>query len=77
MPPWQRDKLREAYLFGEERHGDQQRENGEPFINHPLEVGRVLGDMHMDCPTIVAAILHDVIEDTSTDKQEIRRRFGA
>ena len=76
MPPWQQDKIREAYLFGEERHGDQQRENGEPFINHPLEVGRVLGDMHMDCPTIVAAILHDVIEDTSTDKREIRRRFG-
>ena len=70
------DRIRAAYRFGEERHHGQLREAGDPYINHPLEVGRILADMRMDCSTIVAAILHDVIEDTDTDKHEVRLRFG-
>lgn len=70
------DRIHAAYRFGEERHRGQRRETGEPYIDHPLEVGCILADMRMDCSTIVAAILHDVIEDTDTAKQEIRLRFG-
>ncbi len=66
-----------AYLFGAEAHEGQQRMSGEPYIYHPLAVARILAGMHMDGQTIVAAILHDVIEDTSTAKAHISELFGS
>lgn len=76
LKPEQVEKVRRAYLFGAKAHEGQQRISGEPYIYHPLEVAHILGEMHMDHQTIVAALLHDVIEDTPTAKDEISRKFG-
>ena len=65
-----------AYLFGAEAHEGQHRASGEPYIHHPIEVARILADMRLDYETIVAAILHDVIEDTETAKGQIAEEFG-
>lgn len=66
-----------AYLFGAEAHDGQSRASGEPYIYHPLAVARILAEMHMDQKSIIAAILHDVIEDTRFDKEQIESRFGS
>jgi len=65
-----------AYLFGAEAHQGQHRASGEPYIHHPIEVARILAEMRLDYETIVAAILHDVIEDTETAKAQIAEEFG-
>jgi len=73
------DQVREvyrAYLFGAEAHDGQQRMSGEPYITHPIEVARILATMHMDAQSIIAAILHDVIEDTPTAKEHLAEQFG-
>ncbi len=66
-----------AYLFGAEAHDGQTRMTGEPYIYHPIAVARILAEMRMDEKTIISAILHDVIEDTPTKKDEISQIFGA
>ncbi len=76
LPREEMDRIRTAYEFGALAHEGQHRRSGEPYIHHPLEVARILADMHMDYQTLVAAILHDVIEDTETAKAEIHRKFG-
>lgn len=76
LKPEQVEKVQRAYQFGAKAHEGQQRKSGEAYIFHPLEVAHILGEMHMDHQTIVAAILHDVIEDTPTAKEEISRKFG-
>ncbi|MHB1565793.1 MAG: RelA/SpoT family protein [Acidiferrobacter sp.] len=65
-----------AYLFGAEAHEGQKRRSGEPYIYHPLEVARLLTTLRLDVACIVAAILHDVIEDTRHPKDEIVSQFG-
>ena len=65
-----------AYLFSAERHSEQWRMSGEPYITHPLSVACTLADLHLDADTIVAALLHDVIEDTPTARDQIRKEFG-
>ena len=65
-----------AYLFGAEAHQGQKRESGEDYIFHPLTVARILAELRMDPPTIISAILHDVIEDTPTAKEHLARTFG-
>jgi GTP diphosphokinase / guanosine-3',5'-bis(diphosphate) 3'-diphosphatase len=77
LPPAQVDRVRDAYEFGAEAHEGQKRLSGEPYIAHPVAVADILAELHLDAPTIVAAILHDVIEDTATAKDEIAERFGA
>ena len=76
LQPEQVNKVQLAYQFSAEAHEGQKRVSGEPYIHHPLEVAYILGDMRMDYQTLVAAILHDVIEDTPTVKTEIRKKFG-
>ncbi len=76
LEPQQIDRIFQAYQFSAKAHEGQQRVSGEPYIYHPLEVARILGEMHMDHQTLMAAILHDVIEDTPTAKEEIRKKFG-
>ena len=66
-----------AYLFGAEAHKDQKRHSGEPYIYHPLEVARTLAELRLDHKSIIAAILHDVIEDTSTAKETIALEFDS
>jgi RelA/SpoT family (p)ppGpp synthetase len=66
-----------AYLFGAEAHEGQHRLSGEPYIYHPIAAARILAELRLDHKTIVAAILHDVIEDTSTAKEQIVSAFGS
>ena len=66
----------EAYLFGAEAHEGQVRHSGEAYIFHPLSVARILADIRLDSRSIMAALLHDVIEDTPTAKDELSTRFG-
>jgi RelA/SpoT family (p)ppGpp synthetase len=76
LPPAQVERVREAYDFGAERHQGQKRVSGEPYITHPVAVADILADLKLDADTLVAAILHDVIEDTPTAKAEIATMFG-
>ena len=76
LPPDQVEHIREAYEFGASAHEGQKRRSGEPYISHPVAVADLLADLHMDSQTIIAAILHDVIEDTPTLKVELAQKFG-
>ena len=76
LEPDQVEVINRAYRFGAEAHEGQKRASGEPYISHPVQVARILAEMRMDYQTIVAAILHDVIEDTETVKDHIARDFG-
>ena len=76
LEPAQIADLRRAYEFGAVAHEGQTRKSGEPYIQHPLEVTCILADMHMDHETLIAALLHDVIEDTHISKETITREFG-
>lgn len=71
------DLIRLAYDFAAEAHQAQKRKSGEPYINHALETTMTLAKMGMDQPTIIAALLHDVPEDTSSSLVEIEKNFGA
>ena len=76
LSPDQVQNIYHAYLFSASAHEGQTRLSGEPYIYHPISVARVLAEMHMDAETIQAAILHDVIEDTETAKEQIKTEFG-
>jgi len=65
-----------AYLFGAEAHEGQTRVSGEPYIYHPIEVAHILAEMRMDAESIIAGILHDVIEDTGTLKETVTSEFS-
>jgi guanosine-3',5'-bis(diphosphate) 3'-pyrophosphohydrolase len=69
--------VQRAYEFAEDSHRGQQRASGEPFIEHPLGVAAILGELGMDGTTLVAALLHDVVEDTTLSLEDIEREFGA
>src|SRR6202161_2431310 len=77
LPPDQVGRIREAAEFGTSVHQGQKRLSGEPFIAHPVAAAAILADLRLDADTIVAAILHDVIEDTPTPKDQLAARFGA
>ena len=64
LPAGQIDRVRKAYLIGAHAHAGQTRKSGEPYITHPVAVAGILADLGMDVETIVAAILHDTLEDT-------------
>ncbi len=68
--------LRKAYVFSGQAHKGQVRRSGEPYLSHPLEVTDYLADMKLDRTTLVAALLHDVLEDTETTPGELRESFG-
>ena len=73
------DQVREvyrAYLFGAEAHEGQKRLSGEPYIYHPVAVARILARLRMDHKCLMAAILHDVIEDTQFAKEQLANEFG-
>src|ERR1019366_6171886 len=70
-------RIRYAYFLAEEAHSGQVRSSGEAYIHHPLAVARILVDLHMDDDTIVAAMLHDVLEDTeAVTREQLRDVFG-
>lgn len=76
LPQDQISLVYQSYLLGAEAHDGQRRLSGEPYITHPISVAKILAEMHMDHQSIMAAILHDVIEDTGTAKEQIAKRFG-
>lgn len=70
------ENIRKAYEIANEAHKDQQRLSGEPYIVHPMEVAIILANLKMDETTIIAALLHDVVEDTPINLQKVKELFG-
>ncbi len=70
------DKVRHAYERARCAHEGQTRSSGDPYITHPLAVARILSGMRMDHHSLMAAMLHDVIEDTGVSKEELTEEFG-
>jgi GTP pyrophosphokinase/guanosine-3',5'-bis(diphosphate) 3'-pyrophosphohydrolase len=70
------DLLKQSYIVAREAHEGQMRSSGEPYITHPVAVAHNLAKMHLDHETLMAALLHDVIEDTDTTKDELAELFG-
>ena len=75
-PDTNEDLLNRAYVYAMRAHGSQTRASGDPFFSHPLEVAAILTDLKLDDATIVAALLHDTIEDTEATRSEIDHIFG-
>ena len=75
-PATDEDLLNRAYVFSMKAHGAQQRASGDPYFSHPVEVAGILTDYHLDCATIVTALLHDTVEDTVATLDEIEHQFG-
>lgn len=76
LSPEQVAEVEKAYLFAKKAHVHQLRYTGEPYITHPVAVACILAEMRMDPPTLIAALLHDVVEDTPVDHIEIVEIFG-
>ena len=76
LDPKEVERIKRAYLFSEKCHVGQMRQSGDPYITHPLAVANILADMRMDPESLMAGLLHDVIEDTGVTKGQISRRFG-
>jgi RelA/SpoT family (p)ppGpp synthetase len=76
LPPEQVQRVRDAAEFGTQAHRGQRRKSGEMYISHPVAAAEILATLRVDADTIVAAILHDVMEDTAIDKGDIAARFG-
>ncbi|WP_341502667.1 bifunctional GTP diphosphokinase/guanosine-3',5'-bis pyrophosphate 3'-pyrophosphohydrolase [Gallaecimonas sp. GXIMD4217] len=71
------DLIRQAYVLARDAHEGQTRSSGEPYITHPVAVTGILADMRLDHETLMAALLHDVIEDTDYTKDDLAERFGS
>jgi guanosine-3',5'-bis(diphosphate) 3'-pyrophosphohydrolase len=75
-PAVDRELLTRAFRFAARAHEGQQRRSGEDFIHHPWGAAKICAELHLDEATIVAALLHDVVEDTDTELEELRAEFG-
>lgn len=76
LEPAHVDKCCEAYKIAEKAHRGQMRRSGEPYITHPIAAAEILAKMRLDYQTIMATLLHDVVEDTSLSKEDLTRIFG-
>ncbi|MEW6716430.1 MAG: bifunctional (p)ppGpp synthetase/guanosine-3',5'-bis(diphosphate) 3'-pyrophosphohydrolase [Chloroflexota bacterium] len=74
--PADREIIERAFRLAKAAHGDQKRESGEPYTSHCLEVGKILAEMRVPPPVIVAGLLHDIVEDTDVTLEDVRRDFG-
>ncbi|RJG06298.1 bifunctional (p)ppGpp synthetase/guanosine-3',5'-bis(diphosphate) 3'-pyrophosphohydrolase [Noviherbaspirillum cavernae] len=77
LTPSELKKVKEAYRFSDEMHLGQMRKSGEPYISHPIAVAEICADWKLDAQAIMAALLHDVMEDQDVKKEELIERFGA
>jgi len=75
-PDADQDILKKAYVFGTKMHGRQLRASGDPYFSHPIEVAGILADLKLDTTSVVCALLHDTIEDTSATIHDINVNFG-
>ena len=75
-PNVEEELLNKAYVFSMRAHGSQKRASGDPFFSHPLEVAGILADHKFDSKTIITALLHDVVEDTTFSLNDIKLNFG-
>jgi GTP pyrophosphokinase len=73
---FEEEQICKAYEFAKKKHEGQFRKSGEPYFTHPAEVAYILAELKMDVPTIIAGLLHDVVEDTDTTVEEIKKEFG-
>ena len=69
-------QIRAAYEYAREHHGEQMRRDGTPFITHPINVAQIVAEMRLDSESIIAALLHDCIEDTDTTYEDVAKIFG-
>ena len=76
LKPADVEQIERAYQVARQAHSGQYRQSGEPYITHPLAVAKILAEWHLDPQALMAALLHDVVEDTATTKAEITRSFG-
>src|SRR5215475_10068584 len=76
-PAADEDALNRAYVYTMKMHGSQRRASGDPYFSHPIEVAGILTRYKLDAASIVAALLHDTIEDTNATHADIERLFGA
>lgn len=76
LPAEQVSDVERSYVFAKEAHEGQMRSSGEPYITHPVAVARILSNMNLDHQTIMAALMHDVIEDTGVTRDELAESFG-
>lgn len=75
-PGFSNADLERAFIAAEKAHTGQLRKSGEPYITHPVAVAHILTELGMDLPTIMAALLHDTVEDTSYSIDDIKKEFG-
>ena len=75
-PDFDRGLIERAWETANSAHAGQVRESGEPYITHPLAVAEILTDLEQDIETVVAGLLHDVVEDTDTTLEDIEAEFG-
>ena len=76
LPDDEIQQVKRAFYYAEQAHDGQQRRSGEPYVTHPLAVANILANMHMDHQSLMAAMLHDVIEDTGIPKDALIEQFG-
>ncbi|MBB3227797.1 guanosine-3',5'-bis(diphosphate) 3'-pyrophosphohydrolase [Luteibacter sp. Sphag1AF] len=76
LPQPQVMRIRRAYIVGAEAHAGQTRKSGEPYITHPVAVAYILAELGLDAETIIAAILHDTLEDTQLGREQLEAEFG-
>ncbi|MCE3028055.1 bifunctional (p)ppGpp synthetase/guanosine-3',5'-bis(diphosphate) 3'-pyrophosphohydrolase [Salinicola sp. DM10] len=76
LPSEEIQQVRRAFYYAEQAHDGQTRRSGEPYVTHPLAVANILANMHMDHQSLMAAMLHDVIEDTGVTKDALASQFG-
>src|SRR5438876_618054 len=77
LAPQDMERIERAYGLAKKAHTGVLRRSGEPYIQHPLEVALLLADMRIDADGIIAALLHDVVEDTTYSLEDLREQFGA
>src|SRR3989338_3277591 len=76
LKPQDVEYVRDALAFSHTAHQGQKRQSGDPYISHPIAVARILTTLHLDVQAIIAALLHDVVEDTDVTAEQVANKFG-